>query len=211
MRPAANGPRDTPKDWIPATGFSHPDNKANAVALWLLALHDVTGKTAYKTRAEKWYRLMKTRMKTRDNGQYFVWNYWEPAGAWDYKSDGSPKHWVGVHPNGGYYGIDVEAIVAAREHGLVFDQEDMARLIATNRDFMWNQKVEGAAFQSIDGGAADPRWKDTPRRLVDRADTLRRDAAQSVPGQPQARQLGRDGDDTLVSLAAAILTAPWSR
>ncbi|HXR07822.1 MAG TPA: twin-arginine translocation signal domain-containing protein [Candidatus Acidoferrum sp.] len=146
----------------PATGFSHPDNKANAVALWLLALHDATGKSAYKSRAEKWYRLMKSRMKTRDNGQYFVWNYWEPAGAWDYKSDGSPKHWVGVHPNGGYYGIDVEAIVAAREHGLVFDQEDMARLIATNRDFMWNQKVEGAVFQRIDGGAVDPRWKDSP-------------------------------------------------
>jgi hypothetical protein len=146
----------------PATGFSHPDNKANAVALWLLALHDVTAKPAYKTRAEKWFRLMKSRMKTRDNGQYFVWNYWEPAGPWDYKSDGSPKHWVGVHPNGGYYGIDVEAIVCAREHGLVFDQDDMTRLIATNRDFMWNKKMEGAAFQRMDGGAADPRWKDTP-------------------------------------------------
>lgn len=63
----------------PATGFSHPDNKANAVALWLLALHDVTGKPAYKTRAEKWFRLMKSRMKTRDNGKFFVWNYWEPG------------------------------------------------------------------------------------------------------------------------------------
>jgi hypothetical protein len=145
----------------PAVGFSHPDNKANAVALWLLALSDVTGKTVYKTRAEKWFRLMKSRMKTRDNGKYFVWNYWEPAGPWDYKG-GSPKHWVGVHPNGGYYGVDVEAIVAAREHGLVFDQDDQERLIATNRDFMWNQKVEGAAFQRMDGGAADPRWKDTP-------------------------------------------------
>jgi len=146
----------------PTAGFSHPDNKANAVALWLLALHDVTGKPAYKTRAEKWFRLMKSRMKTRGNGPFFVWNYWEPAGPWDYKSDGSPKHWVGVHPNGGYYGIDVEAIVCAREHGLVFDPDDMARLIATNRDFMWNKKVEGAAFQRMDGGAADPRWKDTP-------------------------------------------------
>jgi hypothetical protein len=146
----------------PGTGFSHPDNKANAVALWLLALHDVTGNPAYKTRAEKWFRLMKSRIKTRDNGPYLVWNYWEPAGPWDYQSNGSPKHWVGVHPNGGYYGIDVEAIVCAREHGLVFDQDDLARLIATNRDFMWNKKVEGAAFQRMDGGAADPRWKDTP-------------------------------------------------
>jgi hypothetical protein len=146
----------------PATGFSHPDNKANAVALWLLALHDVTGKPAYKARAEKWFHLMRTRMKTRHNGKYFVWNYWEPAGPWDYKSGGAPKHWVGVHPNGGYYGIDVEAIVRAREHGLVFDKEDMSRLMATNRDYMWNQKVEGAAFQRMDGGEADARWKDSP-------------------------------------------------
>jgi acetyl esterase/lipase len=29
-----------------------------------------------------------------------LWNYWEPAGPWDYKPDGrSTKHWVGVHPN----------------------------------------------------------------------------------------------------------------
>jgi hypothetical protein len=146
----------------PATGFSHPDNKANAVALWLLALHDVTGKAAYKMRAEKWFRLMKSRMKTRENDQYYVWNYWEPAGPWDYKSDGTTKHWVGVHPNGGYYGIDVEAIVSAREHGLVFEQEDLGRLIATNRDFMWNKKMEGAAFQRLDGGEANPRWKDSP-------------------------------------------------
>lgn len=45
---------------------------------------------------------MKSRMKLR-----------EGTGAWDYKPDGSPKHWVGVHPNGGYYGIDVEGIVTA--------------------------------------------------------------------------------------------------
>ncbi len=146
----------------PATGFSHPNNKANEVALWLLALHDVTGKALYKARAEKWFRLMKSRMKTRENSQYYVWNYWEPAGPWDYKGDGTTKHWVGVHPNGGYYGVDVEAIVRAREHGLVFEQEDMARLIATNRDFMWNKKTEGAAFQRMDGGEPDPRWKDTP-------------------------------------------------
>ena len=52
--------------------------------------------------------------------------------------------------------------MAARGHGLVFDKDDQARLIATNRDYMWNQKVEGAAFQRMDGGAVDPRWKDTP-------------------------------------------------
>jgi hypothetical protein len=104
-------------------------------------------------------------MKTREGGKYFVWNYWEPAGPWDYKPDGSMRHWEGVHPNGGYYAIDVESIVAAFEHGLVFTQDDIQKLIATNRDFMWNQQIKGASFQRIDGGKPDARWKDSPGEL----------------------------------------------
>lgn len=143
-------------------GFSNPDNKENHIARWLIAMYDVTRKPVYRERAEKWFRLMKSRMKLRQDGTYFVWNYWDPAGSWDYKADGSPKHWVGVHPNGGYYGIDVEAIVTAFEHGLVFTKEDIQRLIATNRDFMWNQQVTGAKFQRINGGQPDPRWRNSP-------------------------------------------------
>ncbi|MBI3831012.1 MAG: hypothetical protein HY291_15940 [Planctomycetes bacterium] len=115
----------------PEIGFSHPDNKANATARWLLALFDATQKPAYKERAEKWFKLMKSRIKSNDTGTYQIWNYWEPAGPWDYKADKSPKHWVGVHPNGGYYAVDLEAIVDAYEHGLVFAKEDIDRFIAT--------------------------------------------------------------------------------
>ncbi len=146
-------------------GFSNPANKQNHIARWLLAMHDVTGKPVYQERAEQWFRLMKSRLKTRDGGKYFVWDYWNPAGPWDYKPDGSPQHWIGVHPNGGYYAIDVEGMVAAFEHGLVFSRDDLQRLIATNRDFMWNQQLNGARFQRIDGGAADPRWRDSPGLL----------------------------------------------
>jgi hypothetical protein len=159
-------------------GFSNPDNKQNHIARWLLAMHEVTGKSVYLEQARQWFRLMKSRMKTRDNGKYFVWNYWEPAGPWDYKPDGSTRHWVGVHPNGGYYEIDVEGIVAAFEHGVVFTREDLQRLIATNRDFMWNQQVTGAKFQRIDGGESDDRWKDAPgllwTALVPHDETLRK-------------------------------------
>jgi hypothetical protein len=143
-------------------GFSNPDNKQNHIARWLLALHDATRNPIYRERAEKWFQLMKSRMKTREDGKFLVWNYWEPAGPWDYRPDGSPKHWIGVHPNGGYYQIDVEGIVDSFEHGLVFDRDDINRLIATNRDFMWNGQMEGAKFQRIDGGQPDPRWKNSP-------------------------------------------------
>ena len=115
----------------PGNGFSHPDNKANLCARWLMAMSDVTGKPVYRERAEKWFRLMKSRMKMKDDGTYEIWNYWEPAGPWDYKPDGSPKHWIGVHPNGGYYFIDTDAIADAYQHGLVFTKQDIDRLAAT--------------------------------------------------------------------------------
>lgn len=143
-------------------GFSLPANKQNFIAAWLLAMLDVTGKPVYRVRAEKWFRVMKSRMKLREDGKYFVWNYWDPGGPWDSKPGCSLKHWVGVHPNGGYYAIDVEGIVLAYEHSLVFTKADIERLVATNRDFMWNRQIKGAKFRRIDGGEPDKRWAATP-------------------------------------------------
>ncbi len=121
-------------------------------------MYDATGKPDYKDRAEKWFKVMHSRMKLRDSGKYFVWDYWDPAGKWDYKADGSTKHWVGVHPNGGYYDIDLHGIIDAYQHGIVFKRDDIDRLVTTNRDFMWNHQVHGAKFQRIDGEAPDPRY-----------------------------------------------------
>ncbi|MGO8703091.1 MAG: hypothetical protein ACLQVA_04670 [Candidatus Brocadiia bacterium] len=146
-------------------GNSLPDNKENLIAEWMLAMYDVTHKPVYKERAEKWFQVMRSRMKLRDDGKYFVWDYWDPGVPWDHNPDGTLKHWVGVHPHGEYYGIDTGAIAEAYEHGLVFTKEDIARLIATNRDFMWNKQVKNAKFQMIDGGRPDPRWADEPGEL----------------------------------------------
>jgi hypothetical protein len=74
---------------------------------------------------------------------------------------------VGVHPNGGYYAADLEGIVAAFQHQLVFSRQDIDRLISTNRDYMWNQQIQGAKFQRIDGGKPDPRWANSPGLLWD--------------------------------------------
>lgn len=56
--------------------------------------------------------------------------------------------------------------------------EQLGWLIATNRDFMWNQQVTGAKFQRIDGGQPDPRWRNSPgvlwTALVPYDETLRR-------------------------------------
>ena len=143
-------------------GFTLPDNKQNLISLWLISMYDATKKPIYKERAEQWWSVMKSRIRTRDGGKYDVWDYWDPAGPWDYKPDGSPRMWVGVHPNGGYYGLDIESIVSAYKHGLVFTRTDIDKLIATNRDFMWNGQIQGAKFQRIDGGVPDSRWAKTP-------------------------------------------------
>lgn len=119
------------KRHAPDSGFSHPNNKANLVAQWLLAMFDATQKPVYKARAEKWFKVMKSRMKVKDDDTVAIWNYWQPAGTWDFKPDGTTKHWVGIHPNGGYYQIDVDSIVAAYEHGLIFDKIDLGHLLAT--------------------------------------------------------------------------------
>ena len=145
-------------------GFTLPDNKQNLIAQWMLAMFDATGKPIYRERAVKWFKVMRSRMHLRDNGKYFVWNYWDPAGPWDYRpgSTTETKHWVGVHPNGGYYDVDLHGIVAAYQHRLVFAKEDLDRLIATNRDYMWNHQVQTAQFQRIDGGEAVEPWKKSP-------------------------------------------------
>jgi len=115
----------------PHVGFSHPDNKANLVAMWLLAMADATGIALYRDRAKAWFQVMKSRLRLQPDGSYQIWNYWEPAGPWDYRSFGVPKQWIGVHPKDGYYATDVEAMVAAYEHGLVFNADDLGHLIRT--------------------------------------------------------------------------------
>jgi len=132
----------------PGHGASHPDNKANEVARWMLAMWDVTGKPEYKDHAERWFKVQKSRMKLKSDGTYEIWNYWQPAGPWDYKPDGSPKHWIGVHPNGGYYWGDTRAIVAAYEHGVVFDKADIARLVATAKT-SWMDGSPGSAMTGM--------------------------------------------------------------
>ncbi|MFO1451609.1 MAG: hypothetical protein U1F61_25835 [Opitutaceae bacterium] len=142
-------------------GFTHPSNKQCHIARWYLAMHRVTGNDVYLDRATKWFQVLKGRMRPAAKNRRPVWNYWDPAGPWDYKPGGEPRHWVGVHPNGQYYTIDVCGIVDAHEHGVVFDRTDIVRLVETNRDSMWNRKVVGASFARLDGEPADERWPHT--------------------------------------------------
>jgi hypothetical protein len=130
-------------------GMSHPTNKADEVALWLLAMWDVTGNPEYQLRASKWFTYLKNYRMTLgdewtpglDGSGDLIWNYWEPAGSWDFIANqaqndlyddngiGNTKTWTGTHPNNGYYWIDTQCIVAAFEHGVVFNEADITTLV----------------------------------------------------------------------------------
>jgi hypothetical protein len=143
----------------PGNGFSHPENKANEIALWLLAMWDATGNPEYQTRAAKWFTLLKYRMTLAgmygnppDGSGNLIWNYWQPAGPWDYvdytdANPTDPKLWIGTHPNNGYYQIDTLCIVAAFEHGVVFNEADITTLV-TDAKTSWTPSAwEGVSTQ----------------------------------------------------------------
>ena len=117
-----------------AVGFSHQDNKANLIACWLLAMFDVTHKPIYKERAEK----MVSRHEVKDEARMTMVRF-KSGTIGSRRETGTtkprvhlwPKHWIGVHPKAGYYDIDVEGIVTAYEHGLVFDRDDISHLVKT--------------------------------------------------------------------------------
>ena len=59
-----------------------------------------------------------------------------------------------------------KGIVAAYEHGLVFTKEDIDRLIATNRDFMWNQAGPGRQVPADRRRRARPAMGQVARRAL---------------------------------------------
>ena len=90
-------------------------------------------------------------MKLRGDGKYFVWDYWDPAGPWDYYPFGSPRHWVGVHPNGGYYGIDVDGIVTAYGTGWCSRRTTSTGSSPPTAISCGTGRLKNPEFQRIDG------------------------------------------------------------
>ncbi len=54
-------------------GMSHPTNKADEVALWLLAMWDATGNPEYQLRASKWFAYLKNYRMTIEDEYTPAW------------------------------------------------------------------------------------------------------------------------------------------
>ena len=68
------------------------------------------------------------------NGSAYVWNYWDPLP----EEEGIRRH-IEDHSHAT---IDIGFAVEAAKRGVLFTEEDLARLAATYADVMWNGSLE---------------------------------------------------------------------
>jgi hypothetical protein len=148
------------KIWIQApeesrTGISHPFNKQFDAARVCLRLYRITGDQFYHDRAEKIYFTAKSHFQYFDN--HYCWNYYEPLYPGDIDlNTKDTRHGVWVHPwRSGYTAREVEDIAEAFHYGIVFDEQDIKRIINTNLNVMWNKDKLKPRFISSNGLGAD--------------------------------------------------------
>jgi hypothetical protein len=143
---------------VTRTGISHPFNKQLDAGQVFLRLYRITGKKEYKDRAQRIYFTLKSHFQYFDD--HYCWNYFEPLTPDDVdllKKD--TKHGVWVHPfRSGYQAGEVEKIAEAYHYGIVFNEEDIKRIIRTNLDVMWNKDKLNPQFINSNGQGAE---KDT--------------------------------------------------
>ena len=139
-------------------------NKVHAFIESLVLAHRLTGDDAYRQRIEKCEKFFRNRWRVDD--KHAEWNYRDYSGPWDYdpnetqptrrgasnQHDGrKTKTGYFIHPKGGYYAADLEAIVACYNVGIVFTRADIEKLVRTNLEFMWMGDATDPKFRKIDG------------------------------------------------------------
>jgi hypothetical protein len=130
---------------IQKSSLSLPFNKQFDMGIASLRLWRITGEVKYREKAERIFRLMKSRIRLVDD--HYVWNYWEPLGSWDVGGD-DLRHWVNVHPYRNYQAGEVGDIVEAYHSGIVFDRVDIERIVRTNLKVMWSGDLENPKWRN---------------------------------------------------------------
>lgn len=136
---------------LSAPPLSHPFNKQMDAGQVFLQLYRFTKNKNYRDRAEQIFFTMKNHFQYAD--KHYYWNYWDPLTAYDIdlkKKD--TRHWVNAHPfRSGYTAREVEQIIDAYHHGIVFTEQDIQRIINTNLQLMWNKNKENPEFINSNG------------------------------------------------------------
>ena len=126
-------------------------NKVHTMIESFILLHRMTGSPWYRERIVKCERFFRDHWRIKKD--HVEWNYRDFSGPWDFKNgkDGETKTGYFIHPKGGYYASDLEAIVACYDAGIVFTEPDMKLLVKTNLEFMWMGDAKSPKFRKING------------------------------------------------------------
>lgn len=132
-------------------GSSLAYNKVHTVIEAFVLLHRMTGDRWYRERIEKCERFFRSHWRAKSD--HVDWNYRDFSGPWDFKDGkaGATKTGYFIHPKGGYYASDIEAVVACYDVGLVFAEADIKALLKTNLEFMWMDDDRDPKFRKING------------------------------------------------------------
>ena len=120
-------------------GISLPHNKNAHLGTMILLAARVTPsqqrRIVYLDKAARLARRWKKFLKVQDD--FYLWHYWDAAGAWDFDETGKSRHWTSLEHRG-YAVSDTAFVAAAYDHGLVFDRDDIARHCRTFLKKIWN-------------------------------------------------------------------------
>ncbi len=144
----------------PGGTLSHVDDSIPLNAL--LNLYRVTGKAAYLRRAIQLGTRFKHCLSLKDG--HYEWMSWDPSGAWDAKpgkEDVWGVGWIAPDPHGYWYEIAVSIAINLYQCGLVFDDQDLARFLVTQKTRCWNGDLNVPVYRTVAGvSSADNKWVD---------------------------------------------------
>jgi hypothetical protein len=118
----------------------------------LLRLHRVTGSDTYLKRALQIGAWFKSHLILQD--EHYEWMSWVPSGPWDVSPTGEDRwtvNWMAPDPNGTWYVASLSIALNLYQHGLLFDDMDLARFIRTQREQCWNGDLEEPVYRRVSG------------------------------------------------------------
>lgn len=154
-------------------------NKHSAMAIVMLRLWRTTGEMRYRLRAEEIFSRLKSLFRYLPEEDRVIWNFWMPHAPLDIRGE-KLASWVGLHPQrANYQAEEVARIVEAYDSGIVFDGDDLRRLIRTNHFMM--PATSGGKWRTADGSAEsgkvwsslarfDPKIRDVWRATLEKSD-----------------------------------------
>lgn len=126
--------------------------KLSIVVDGLVQLHLATAQDDCLRRAIQLGTRFKRCLSLQDG--CYAWMSWDPAGSWDAdpaKDDAWRIGWIAPDPKGEWYAAAVSIAVRLHRLGLVFDDADMQRFIATQRTRCWNGDMEKPVYRTVAG------------------------------------------------------------